>query len=135
MFLVDANVLSEGMRPQPNRRVFEWLEDNEQEVVIDPVILGEIRMGILLLPVGRKRQSLERWFEVGVQKIVCLPWDAPIAIRWAELLAQLRLSGRSMPVTDSMIAATALTHDLTMVTRNVRDFKGAGLRVINPFDE
>lgn len=66
--------------------------------------------------------------------IVCLPWDATIALRWAELISDLRRSGRSMPLADSMIAATALTHGLTVVTRNGKDFEKAGLSVVNPFE-
>jgi predicted nucleic acid-binding protein len=68
-----------------------------------------------------------------VTSLVCLPWDAAVGQRWAELLAQLRKSGETMSVKDSMIAATVLTHDLTLVTRNERDFRNVGLKVLNPF--
>ncbi len=63
--LVDANVLSEATRPEPQPEVLAWLAQHEREIVVDPVILGEIRFGILLLPGGRRRQRLERWFEEG----------------------------------------------------------------------
>ena len=132
-FLVDANVLSEATRSDPDQAVVEWLRRHERSIAVDPIVLGEIRFGINLLPKSRRRSMLEKWFDEGVSRIVCLPWDAETGIRWAKLLADLRLSGHSMPVKDSMIAATALRHGLTVATRNVRDFKKAGLDVIDPF--
>lgn len=132
-FLVDANVLSEATKPEPNVRVVEWLRRHERELAVDPVILGEIRFGIYLMPASRRRQRLERWFEEGVRRIQCLPWDAPTGLRWAKLLADLRRRGEAMPVKDSMIAATALRHGLKMVTRNTRDFSRALAGVVDPF--
>ena len=133
MFLVDANVLSEATRSEPDARVLEWLALHEREIAVDPVILGEIRFGILLLPKGKRRARLERWFQEGVERIHCLAWDAATGLRWAELLAALRASGRSMPIKDSLIAATALVHGLVVVTRNRRDFEKAGVEIVDPF--
>jgi len=132
-YLVDANVLSEATRPTPDARAVGWLRRNEREIAVDPIILGEIRFGILLLPRGRRRQRLERWFDDGVSRLTCLPWDASVGLRWAKLLADLRTGGRSMPVKDSLIAATALAHGLVVVTRNRRDFESAGVRLVDPF--
>jgi predicted nucleic acid-binding protein len=132
-YVVDANVLSEATKPAPDPQVVDWLRRNEREIVIDPVILGEIRFGILLLPAGKRRRRLERWFHEGVARVVCLPWDAATGLRWARLLASLRASGQSMPVKDSLLAATALANGLTVATRNVRDFKKAGVKVVDPF--
>lgn len=134
-YLVDANILSEPTKPEPNTRVVEWLRAHEPDIAIDPVILGEMRFGILLLPKGKKRTVLERWFDAGVQHFHCLPWEADTGLKWAELLAGLRRSGKAMPVKDSLIAATALVHDLTMVTHNRTDFEKAGLRIVDPFEE
>lgn len=133
MFLVDANVLSETTRSEPEPRVLEWLARHEREIAVDPVILGEIRFGILLLPKGKRRARLERWFQDGVERIHCLSWEAATGLRWAALLAELRASGRSMPIKDSLIAATALVHGLAVVTRNRRDFEKAGVEIIDPF--
>jgi len=133
-FLVDANVLSEPTRAEPSVKVVEWLSRHERELVVDPVILGELRFGILLLERGRKRQRLERWFDDGARRLACLPWDAATGLRWAQLLADLRAAGQTMPVKDSMIAATALVHDLTVATRNRRDFARARVEVVDPFD-
>lgn len=133
-FLVDANVLSETTKPVPDPAVVDWLRRNERTLVVDPVVLGEIRFGILLLPRGRRRARLERWFDSGVERLQCLPWDAATAIRWAELLAKLRASGVAMPLKDSLIAATALTHRLVVATRNRTDFEKAGVAVYDPFE-
>lgn len=132
-FLVDANVLSEPTRPNLSGAVVTWLRDNERELAVDPIILGEIRFGIHLLPTGKRKRHLERWFERGISTLVCLPWDAATGLRWAELLADLRKAGLEMSIKDSMIAATALVHRLTLATRNIKDFKKAGLKVVNPF--
>ncbi len=132
-FLVDANVLSEPTRAAPEQAVVEWLRRHEADIAVDPIILGEIRFGILLLPRGKRRTRLERWFDAGIQRLNCLPWEAETGFRWAALLASLRTSGRAMPIKDSLIAATALVHGLTVVTRNRQDFQKAGVRVVNPF--
>ena len=132
-YLVDGSVICEPTKPKPDPGVVQWLRDHESELVIDPVILGEIRFGILLLPRGRRRDQLERWFAGGVDKLTCLAWDRAVGLRWAQLLAHLRASGREMPVKDSLIAATALFHGLTIATRNRRDFTKAGVKLVDPF--
>lgn len=132
-YLVDANVLSEPTKPVPAPRVVTWLRAHDHEFAVDPVIVGELRFGILLLPKGRKRAALEHWFEAGVSRLHCLPWDVDTGLRWAALLADLRRSGKAMPIKDSLIAATALVHDLVVVTRNRDDFAKAGVRVFDPF--
>lgn len=133
-YLVDANVLSEPTKPDPHPEVVDWLKANERHVAVDPLILGEIRFGILLLNPGKRRARLERWFEEGIRRIQCVPWEAAVGLRWAELLAELRRSGLAMPIKDSLIAAVALTHGLTVVTRNHTDFKKAKVAVIDPFE-
>jgi len=132
-WLVDANVLSEPTRARPEPRVVDWLRRHERELAVDPVILGELRFGILLLPRGRRRARLEAWFDGGAARIHCLSWDAAAGLRWAALLADLRRRGEAMPVKDSLIATTALLHSLTVVTRNTRDFARAGVPVLDPF--
>lgn len=134
-YLVDANVLSEATKPRPMARVVEWLRNNEREIVVDPIILGEIRYGIHLMAPGARRRQLERWFARGVENIHCLPWQASTGLRWAKLLADLRAAGHSMPIKDSLIAATALSYGLTLVARNNHDFMRAGVKMINPFVE
>lgn len=132
-YLIDANVLSEPTRARPDSKVVAWLTTHEGDFVVDSIILGELSIGILSLPRGRKRAQLEQWFEAVVKAIECLPWDAPVSLRWARLVVELKKKGRSLPVMDAMIAATALEHDLIVVTRNVRDFQKTGVKVVNPF--
>jgi toxin FitB len=132
-YLVDANILSEPTKQRPDAKVVAWLSANEGDFVVDSVVLGEIALGILVLPRGRKRTQLERWFEAVADRIDCLAWDAAISRRWAQLVASLRKKGQTLPVLDSMIAATALTHGLTVATHNVRDFQTAGVAVLDPF--
>jgi toxin FitB len=132
-FLVDANVLNEMTRPSPDTAVLEWMKLNSSKIAVDPVILGELRYGILLLPKGKKRSALEAWFAAGAHNLVCLPWDLETGLRWAELLANLKRRGTPMPVKDSMIAATAIAHGLTVVTRNTIDFAKAKVPTLNPF--
>ena len=133
IYLVDANVLSEATKAKPEAKVVDWLRHNEADLAVDPIILGEIRFGIHLLPSGKRRRRLEAWFEDGVAKITCLPWGAKTGLRWARLLADLRSTGKAMPIKDSMIAATALVHGLTVATRNHADYRVAGVKLLNPF--
>ena len=132
-YLVDANVLSEPTKPAPSSKVIDWLSANERNLVVDSIILGELCIGILALAPGRKRRQLEQWFDALMQTIECIPWDATISRRWAKLVVDLKRKGETMPLLDGMIAATALQHDLTIATRNTRDFKKAGLKVFDPF--
>ena len=132
-YLVDANVLSEATRPDPDSRVVEWLRANERSLAVDPVVLGEVRFGILLLRRGARRAELERWFEQGVARIHCVAFDAAVGMRWAQLLADLRRRGRPMSVKDSLIAASALAHGLAVATLNHRDFEPAGVTLVAPF--
>lgn len=133
-YLVDANVLSEPTKEAADAKVVAWLRVNEAKLVVDAVIMGELRIGILALPKGRKRQRLEQWFDTLVDTIECLPWDADVSRRWAALVVDLRRKGETVPLLDGMIAATALQHDLTVATRNTRDFKKTGVKTVNPFD-
>ena len=97
-YLVDANILSEPTKRLPDPRVVDWLRAHEPDIAVDPVILGELRFGILILPKGKKRTALERWFDAGAGRLHCLPWDADSGLKWAELLARLRKTGKSMPI-------------------------------------
>ena len=126
-FLIDTNVLSEYNRPSgPDAGVKRWLESTDRKSQYASVItLAEIQKGIELLTEGKRRTQLEQWFKQDLEEWFSgrvLSVDRPVSQRWASLIAQSIRRGRPLPTFDSLIAATALVHDLTIVTRNVRDF-------------
>ena len=133
-FVIDGNVLSEPTRPGPDARVIEWIGANIAEIVVTPIVLGEIEYGIFLLAHGRQRRLLEQWFSERVRTLAVVDFTAATASVWAQLLSKLKQRATPMPVKDSLIAASALEHNLTVATRNVFDFKKAGVSLINPFD-
>ncbi len=133
-YLVDVNVLSEPTKPQPEARVVEWLLSNHAEIVIDPIVVGEMWEGIIALPEGRRKQNLVAWFQQSPSGLICLEWTRRTAVVWAELRDEVRRRGFTVPVKDTMIAATAKLHNLTVATRNVADFTRCGVPVLNPFE-
>jgi toxin FitB len=132
-YLVDANVLSEPTKPAPETSVIDWLRNHESDLVVDSIILGELCIGVQSLPGGRRRVRLEQWFETLAEAVECLPWDISVSRRWARLVVDLKRKGDPVPLLDGMIAATALTHGLTVATRNVLDFRKTGVKVVDPF--
>ena len=133
-YIVDANLLSEATKPDPAPQVLDWLRLNEQNFAVTPVVLGELEYGILLLPSSRRKKQLELWFEKIRSTAHCLDFDSKAASSWAHLLAHLKSKGHAMPIKDSLIAASAIAHNLTVATRNTRDFKNARVPLINPFE-
>jgi predicted nucleic acid-binding protein len=133
-FIADANLLSEPTKPEPSPRVLEWLRRNEEQLAVTPIILGELEYGILLLPASKRKKQLEVWFEKIRSTAHCLDFDSKAASSWAHLLARLKSQGHAMPIKDSLIAASAIAHNLTVATRNTRDFKNAKVPLINPFE-
>ncbi len=133
-FLVDVNVLCEPTKQNSNPKVTEWLVAHRAELVVDPIIMGEIWEGIVRLPEGKRRQNLIEWYQRSRSVIVCLPWTIETGIIWGELSHQVTQSGFTIAAEDTMIAATAKLHGLTVVTRNVDDFTRCGVPVVNPFE-
>ena len=133
-YLVDANVLSEPTKRFPSKAVVEWVGQHESGFAVNPIILGELRYGMLILPAGRRRKRLETWFAQATGFLQVLQLDRETGDIWAVLLADLKKKGRAMPVKDSLIAATALQHGLTIATRNTNDYRHTGARLVNPFE-
>ncbi len=133
-YIADANLLSEPAKPEPAPQVLEWLRRNEEQLAVTPIILGELEYGILLLPTSKRKKQLEVWFEKIRSTAHCLDFDSKAASTWAHLLAYLKSKGDAMPIKDSLIAASAIAHNLTVATRNTRDFKNAKVPLINPFE-
>lgn len=133
-FLLDTNVLSESVRPQPDARVLDFIAREEWETCTSSVVIGELESGVLMLAQGRKRLIYQAWMEKLLETTEVLPFDLAAAREWARMMVRLQEQGRPLPLPDSMIAATALVHGLTVVTRNVRDFERSGVAVLNPFE-
>ena len=133
-YLLDTNILSETVRRNPNKAVIAWLDQLPSEALYVSVLaLGEIRKGIETLADRKRREKLRLWLEHELPEWFegrVLPVDLAVADRWGRLLAEV---GRPVPTTDSLLAATALHHELRLVTRNSGDFDYPGLDVINPF--
>lgn len=137
-FLLDTNCVSELVRPHPDRRVMEWADaTNEASLYLSVLTLGEIRKGIAALPQGKRRTKLETWLEVDLKARFhgrILPVDAGVADRWGLLTAEAKRKGKPLPVIDGLLAATALHHDLTIVSRNVSDLAATRVPVLNPWE-
>jgi predicted nucleic acid-binding protein len=133
-YLIDTNVLSELRRKAPDARVLQWFAQRPAGTLYLSVLtLGEIRKGIESLADPARRLALLDWLETELPAFFMgriLPVDAPVADRWGRLVAQ---AGRPLPAIDSLLAATATQHGLTLVTRNVRDVAPLGVALINPW--
>jgi tRNA(fMet)-specific endonuclease VapC len=135
-WLLDTNVLSEAMRPAPNAEVMANLTRYEGELAIAAPVLHELRFGWLRMPAGQRRDAVGRFVLEVVGSLPVLDYDGPAARIHAELRAQREQGGQPLPFVDGQIAAIAMAHGTTLVTRNVRDFAGlTGLRLVNWFDE
>ena len=134
--LLDTNVPSELTRPQPDTRVVQWLEDTDGDLLYFSVIsIGEVCKGFTVHSEQHRRASLRQWLENDLRPWFAgriLPISEQIAERWGLLEGECQLKGRTLNAPDGLIAATALERDLTVVTRNVKDFAGLGVAVFNP---
>jgi len=138
-FLIDTNVLSEYNRPEgPDSGVKRWLEATDRRSQhVSILTLAEIQKGIELLAESKRRTQLEQWLAHDLEAWFSgriLPVNRRVAMRWASLAAQGSRTGRPLPTVDSLIAATALSYELTIVTRNTKDFEGTGATTINPWE-
>jgi toxin FitB len=131
-YLVDTCVISELVKPRPDRAVLSWFEGLPDELLhVSVLTLGEIRKGVEQLQDGKRKEMLRTWLEYDLEEWFgsrILPIDAAVADRWGRLLA---LAGRPVPTIDSLLSATALEHDLRLVTRNTEDFRHPGLEIID----
>jgi len=136
-FLLDTNVVSEGMRPRPDPGVASWLaEADEDRVYLSVVTLAELRYGIERLADGRRRRRLEEWLEREVPLRFegrVLPVSATVGDAWGRLLARSEAIGRRLGVMDAFIAATAVIHDLAVVTRDKAAFGHWVKEVVDPW--
>ena len=135
-YLLDTCILSEPFKRQPNPHVIAWLRSVDQSSLYTPsVVLGEIRKGVEKMPASVRRGLLEKWLADYLRFYAdnIVAFDAEVAMTWGKLVGRLQLEGMSPPIIDSQIAATAIHHGMTLVTRNVSDMQVTGVDVFNPF--
>lgn len=138
-FLLDTNVISEFARPdnKPDQRVKQWLETaNSDSLYASVLTFGEIRRGIEKLSPGKRRTHLENWLEKDLHEWFekrLLVINEAIANRWGLLAAAAQRTGKPLAIIDGLLAATALEHKLTVVTRNSADFTSAGVPILDPW--
>lgn len=136
-FLLDTCVLSEALSKIPDPKVLDFVDGlDPDDVYLSVITIGELFKGIEKLPKSRRRKELHEWFnnELLIQydgKI--LPLDTRTLMTWGTLIARLESDGYTMPAVDSLIAATAITYELVLITRNIGDFERSGIEIINPW--
>jgi len=139
LYLLDTCVVSEYAKPQPDASVANWLKtQDENSLYLSALTLGESKKGVEKLADGARKtrlrvdmiQGLLSRFEGRI-----LPVDVEVCLRWGEMQAQLEKQGTPMPAIDGLIVATALHHQLTIVTRNTRDMEACGVALLNPWNE
>ena len=136
--LLDTCVISELVSKQPNPRVVEFVDSlDPEDVYLSVITIGEIVKGIEKLPKSRRKTDLQAWLKDDLLvrfegNLVAL--DTDVFIKWGALTARLESTGKSMPAIDSLIAATVLAKKMTLVTRNVSDFEGTDVEVVNPWE-
>lgn len=136
-YLFDTCVISEVVRPKPSARVLRWLEQiPDDRIYLSVLTLGELRKGILRLDDSRKAHRLQTWLDTDVRARFqnrILPIDAEVALEWGKLVAEAESAGHPRPAIDALLAATAITHHLTLVTRNTADVPFTRAEVFNPW--
>lgn len=137
--LLDTCLISELVKPDPSIAVLDWLQaQDECDLYLSVLTLGELAKGIEKLPDSRRRRDLREWLDRELKPRFhgrWLPIDLRVAALWGSLLAQAERSGRPLPAIDALLAATAINSDLTLVTRNVADFASTGVALHNPWKD
>lgn len=136
-YLLDTNIITEVSRRQPNEGVVRWLEPTpEAQLYLSVLTLGEIRKGIAKLGASKRQTELSEWLEEVLTPRFAgriLDVDVGTAILWGHLSGEAEQRGQPLPVIDTLLAATALRHELILVTRNERDFTRYPIELLNPW--
>jgi predicted nucleic acid-binding protein len=136
MILLDTNVVSEAMKPEPNPLVRQWLDEQAAETLyISSVTIAELMFGIGTLPKGKRKDKLTTALNGVLDLFVdrTLPFDTNAARRYADLAVKARVAGKGFPTPDGYIAAIAASHDFVVASRDASAFAAAGLTVIDPW--
>ena len=138
-YLLDTNVVSELAVKHPNQRVLHWLsQHNVEDTYLNVITIGELSKGVERLPASKRREALGSWLQGDLlarfsERVLII--DVDTMLTWGRLTSHLSRVGRILPVMDSLIAALAVQHHCVLVTRNVGDFAGTGVTLINPWNE
>lgn len=136
-YLLDTSIVSELVSKRPNEQVIKWIDGiDDQLAYLSVITLGEIKRGIEKLPESHRKKRLDNWLHEELlirfaERVLAI--DLPVMLAWGTLVARMERKGKPLPALDSLIAAIALHHDLQLVTRNVRDFAGTGVTLVNPW--
>ena len=137
MILIDTNVISELMRLSPSTAVLEWFgREPATDLYFSAVGEAELRRGVAILPAGERRENLVAEIDAMVAEDFAdrvLPFDSAAAVAFAEIFADRHGAGRPISFPDCQIAAIARSRDMTVATRNVRDFEDTGIHIVNPW--
>ena len=138
-YLLDTSVISELVKKNPRRQVVQWIEGQEESTLFLSVLtIGELEKGIAKLPASGRKTRLMSWVRRDLAARFgdrLLPIDLRVSSRWGAVAGESEKRGRPLPVIDSLLAATALVHDLQIVTRNVDDFEKCGAACVNLWDD
>jgi len=137
-YLLDTCVISELIKPEKDTNVVEWMQNKEENsLFISVLTIGEIHKGIAKLPDSPKKQSIQEWVNDDLKKRFAgriIEITEEIATSWGKIQGKAEKEGKKMPVLDSLIAATAIKNNLTVVTRNIKDIENSGCQSINPWE-
>lgn len=137
-YLLDTCVISELVAKHPNPQVVGFVDGlDSDDVYLSVITIGEIVKGVEKLPKSKRKHELHSWLKEDLLVRFdgrIIPLDTEVLMQWGALVGQLESTGVTLPAIDSLIAATTLTHKLTLVTRNVNDFSGAGIEIVNPWE-
>jgi predicted nucleic acid-binding protein len=137
-YILDTNIISELIIKLPDQNVVTWVKNvNRDDLFLSVITIGEIKKGITKLPQSLRKDNIQNWFESELLtdfEARILPLDLSVMLVWGELIGKLEKKGRNLPTLDSLIAATTRYYDLTLVTRNTKDFEGIGIKIFNPFE-
>lgn len=137
-FLLDTNVISEPKQKKPNKKVLEWLDaQDESKIYLSVLSIGEIRKGIARLESGKKKAELDEWLEKLRRRFAqrLVPLSEKTFLVWGRMYGEFENKGVVRSTLDSLLEATALEHDLILVTRNIKNFQNSQVTILNPWED